>query len=210
MIRTETVQLKSIPAKAYRQKLPAGGSGVVIMRKNSAQPGIASISKKTGEAIPAANTPADLFPLEAFQEAITLTAGLPYKKRRAVSEAEKKLDKEPKSKEAAEVEVVINSDEYQKIVETYTNKKGALSYDLLNKDMIRFAHNSSKVREMIAEKESVKTIRTYIVGTKFRNITGNTELTDKQVQKMTDLLDEVSPKGVFKELNDELRKKLKK
>ena len=36
---------------------------------------------------------------------------------------------------------------------------------------------------------------------------GNRNLTDAQVLKMAELLDEVSPKGVFRELNDELRKK---
>ena len=53
-------------------------------------------------------------------------------------------------------------------------------------------------------------IRLYIVGNKFRNITGNRDLTDGQVLKMAELLDEVSPKGVFRELNDELRQKMKK
>ena len=32
MIRTDTVQLTVIPAVAYRQKLTAGGSGIVILR----------------------------------------------------------------------------------------------------------------------------------------------------------------------------------
>ena len=114
--------------------------------------------------------------------------------------------------EAAEpaLEVVVDSKEYQKIVDTYTDKSGKLSYSLLNKAMIRFAHSSSKVREMISRKDKEDVIRLYIVGTKFRNITGNRQLSDEQVQKMTELLDEVSPKGVFRELNEELRQKLKK
>ena len=48
MIRTETVTLTVIPAVAYRQKLPAGGSGIVIVRNDREQPGIASISKSSG------------------------------------------------------------------------------------------------------------------------------------------------------------------
>ena len=60
MIRTETVPLTTIPAAAYRQKLMSGGAGIVIMRSDSAQPGIASISRKTGKPIPTANTPAAL------------------------------------------------------------------------------------------------------------------------------------------------------
>ena len=52
MIRTNTVQLSVIPAYAYRHKLKDGGSGITILRKDTAQPGIASISKTSGEAIP--------------------------------------------------------------------------------------------------------------------------------------------------------------
>ena len=48
-----------------------------------------------------------------------------------------------------------------------------------------------------------------ITGTKFRNITGDPELTDAQVLIITELLDEMSPKGVFKEFNSEIRKSLK-
>ena len=70
-------------------------------------------------------------------------------------------------------------------------------------------HSSSVVRKMVAEGESVEAIRLYAVGAKFRSITGNHNLTDAQVLKMVELLDEVSPKGVFKEFNDEIRKSLK-
>ena len=80
MIRTKVVDLTSVKGIAYRQKLPSGGSGIVILREGVAQPGIASISKTSGEAILTANTPADAYPQEVFKEAMALTAGLPYKK----------------------------------------------------------------------------------------------------------------------------------
>ena len=81
MIRTNAVALSTIKAVAYRQKLLSGGSGIVILREDSAQPGIASISKTSGEPILTANTSKKLFPAEAFKEAIELTAGMPYKKQ---------------------------------------------------------------------------------------------------------------------------------
>ena len=56
MIRTTTVTLETIKGIAYRQKLSSGGSGIVIYREGASQPGIASISKTSGEAIPTANT----------------------------------------------------------------------------------------------------------------------------------------------------------
>ena len=211
MIRTGVVELSVIPAVAYRQKLPSGGSGIVIVRRDCKQPGIASISRTSGEAIPAANNPAEKYPAEAFAEAIKLTIGLPYKKRGGISFQEKKILEAPVEEvpELREEEVIVDSAEYQKIVDTYTDKTGHLSYMLLNRALIKFAHSSSKVRAMIAEGESVETIRGYIVGTKYRTITGNHDLTDAQIGKLSELLDEVSPKGVYRELNEELRKKLK-
>ena len=106
--------------------------------------------------------------------------------------------------------MVIDSAEYQKVVDAYTDKNGKLSYDLLNKDLIRFINSSSVARGMIEKKLPIEEIRLYAVGSKFRSITGNHKLSDDQVLKMAELLDEVSPKGVFKQVNDELRKKMKK
>ncbi|MBQ6374125.1 MAG: hypothetical protein IJJ45_06495 [Clostridia bacterium] len=97
----------------------------------------------------------------------------------------------------------------QKIVDAYLDRNGRLSYALLNKDMIRFAHSSSVVRKMLGAGADLEAIRLYAVGTKFRGITGNRALTDEQVLRMVDLLDEVSPKGVLKEFNDEILRSLK-
>ena len=208
MIRTDIVKLTVIEAVAFRQKLMAGGAGVTVLRYDTAQPGIASISKTSGQAIPAANTPADKYPPEVFNEAIRLTFGMPYKKRgnvKLTKETVEEVAPEP-AEEVTEEEVVIDSREYQKLVDYYTDKNGKLSYELLNKDLIKFAHASKTVRGMLDEGESVKKIRTYIVCSKFRSVIGNRKLTEAQVLKMAKLLDEVSPKSVFKTLDAELRK----
>ena len=208
MIRTDIVKLTVIEAVAFRQKLMAGGAGVTVLRYDTAQPGIASISKTSGQAIPAANTPADKYPPEVFNEAIRLTFGMPYKKRgnvKLTKETVEEVTPEP-AEEVTEEEIVIDSREYQKLVDYYTDKNGKLSYELLNKDLIKFAHASKTVRGMLDEGESVKKIRTYIVCSKFRSVIGNRKLTEAQVLKMAELLDEVSPKSVFKTLDAELRK----
>jgi hypothetical protein len=83
VIRTRLVELSSLEAVAYRQKLRGGQSGVVILRSDTAQPGLALLNHQSGQPDPAANTPADLYPLEAFQEALELTSGLPYSSRAA-------------------------------------------------------------------------------------------------------------------------------
>ncbi len=210
MIRTDVVNLTVLDAVAFRQKLPAGGAGIVIMRCDTAQPGIASISKTSGEAIPTVNTPGELYPAEAFREAIALTAGMPYKKRGSVR-LEKKAVKETApapEEEVTEEEILIDSGEYQKLVEHYTDRGGHLSYELLNRDLIRFAHASRTVRAMVEEGKTLKPVRTYIVAAKFRTVTGNRHLTEAQALKMAELLDEVSPKSVFKALDADLRKQI--
>ena len=118
-------------------------------------------------------------------------------------------EKDQPAPELQEYEVVVDSREYAAVVERYTDKNGKLSYDLLNREFIKFAHSSSKVREMLEAQRSVEAIRLYIAGAKFRSITGNDKLTDAQVLKIAELLDEASPKGVFRDLNKELRARLK-
>ena len=219
MIRTEIVTLTLLPGIAYRQKLTAGGSGIVIMREGTKQPGIASISKTGGNPILSANTPKDAYPQKAFKEAMELTSGMPYTKRGTPSPEQiaiyfkaevPVMEAVPEEKEEAPAEIIIDSKDYQKIVDTYTDKNGKLSYELLNKDMIRFAYSSSTVRSMFDNKDSVEAIRLYIVSNKFKKVTGNPNLSDEQVLAMVELLDEVSPKGVFRELNEYLRQNLKK
>ena len=99
MIRTSVVQLTTIPAVAYRQKLPAGGSGVTICRDGEKQCGIAAISTRSGKAIPAENCPVELYPAAAFEEAIELTRGLPYKKLGKVTKCEMCADRLAKGEE---------------------------------------------------------------------------------------------------------------
>lgn len=218
MIRTNSVTLSTMPGLAYRKKFASGGSGIVILRADATQPGVASISKTSGEPILSANTPGELYPIEAFREAIELTAGMPYRKQgkpRLVAQdlqPAPEIEPEPVPEDdddaLPEVEVVIDSDEYQAILDAYSDKSGKLSYALINRELIQVAHASSMVRRMIEAGDSEQTIRQFVVGNRFRAITGNKDLTDEQVQKIAELLDEVSPKGVFKEFNAELRSRM--
>lgn len=209
MIRTDVVKLTVISAVAFRQKLQAGGSGVTILRYDVQQPGIASVSKTSGDPIVTVNTPKDLYPVEAFREALRLTAGMPYSKRgqaKVEKETQAVVDAAPEpEEEVTPDDPVVDSRDYQKVVAKYTDKNGKLSYELLNRDLIKFAHSSSKVREMVEDGVSTKKIRTYIITAKFRSVTGSKMLTEDQAMKIGELLDEVSPKSVFKALDAELR-----
>ena len=206
MIRTNVVKLTTIPALAYRQKLDSGDIGLVIVRPDIRQPGIAAFSKKTGDPVPTKNTPAEGYPAEAFMEAARLTARLPYHKQGSIR-VTKKMLKEPKAPAPVE-EVEVDSFVYQDLIDQYTDKTGKFSYDLFNKDLIRFAHRSSVVRDMIEEKESAKKIADYIFRNKVRNITKNDGLTNAEINEIHEVLDDLNPKGLLKDLNAEIRKLL--
>jgi len=210
IIRTKLVELSTLAAVAYRQKLK-DGPGVVVLRYDMAQPGFASISRKTGEPVPAPNTNLEVYPLEAFREALELTGGMPYSRRGKVqlsgdptAETSLSAAEEP----STEVFAAVDSAEYKAIVNAYTNKKGELSYDLLNKDFIQFAKSSKIVASMVADQVSLDDLRDYIIKVKFETLTGNPNLTPAQMNCIVEVLDEVSPRSVFRELNDELKKML--
>ena len=207
MIRTDVVRLTTLKAVAYRQKLPTGDTGIIIVRPDHKQPGIASLSKKTGEPVPTANTNTKLFPAEAFQEAFVLTSGMQLRRQGSVKVTKGMFAREKAEKESEVIE--MNEEAFKKIVAHYTDKDGKLSYDLINKELIRFARSSSIVRGMAADGKSVAQIRDYIVGNKFRNI-AEEDLSDGELKLIVEALNEAQNKGVFKDLNEELKKMLAK
>ena len=220
VIRTRLIELSTLEAVAYRQKLRGGQSGVVILRPDTAQPGLALLNHQSGQPHPAPNTPADLYPLEAFQEALELTSGLPYSSRGPVrspaavpgapaaaavdAAAAPELAEEPSGADLA----TVNSADYQAIVKAYTNKKGEISYDLLNKALIQAARSNPYVSELVARGASEAEIRDHVVKANFEAVTGNRAISPAEVQTILELLDAVSPRSVLRDLNDELRRQL--
>ena len=204
MIRTSVVKLETIPALAYRQRLGAGDVGIVIVKPGVAQPGLATVSKNTGEPILSKNTSAAEYPPAAFAEALEKTAGLPWKKLGTVKANEEDFaEPEP----AAEPEaVVVEEYVYQDLIDAFTDKNGKFSYELFNKSLIQFAHRSTIVKRMIAEGETADAVVDYIVGNKVRALTKNEKLTDEEVAAIIDVLDAMDPKGVLKELKAEVKR----
>lgn len=144
MIRTNSVTLTTLPdAIAYRRKLASGGSGIVIVRASEPQPGTATISKTSGEPIVSGNTPTEAYPAEAFAEAIELTGGMPYRKQgkpatpfmRVAPDLDVTEDGDEGDESLTEASVVSGED-YQKVVDAYTDKDGKISYELLNRDLL--------------------------------------------------------------------------
>ncbi|MDG2992148.1 hypothetical protein L3556_14590 [Candidatus Synechococcus calcipolaris G9] len=204
MIRTKIVELSAIEAVAYRQKLKNGKSGIVILRYDTDQPGLATVSRRTAEPEPSVNTNLELFPVDAFKEAIELTSGMPYSRRGSVKLSGYQPESQTEEEDSPEELATIDCAEYEAIVKAYTNKKGELSYPLLNKDFIQFAASSKFVQRMVADRASVDDIRNHVIKVKLESLTGNRDLSAAQTQRIVDMLDDVSPRYVFRELNDEI------
>lgn len=217
VIRTRLVELSTLEAVAYRQKLRGGQVGVVILRQDTAQPGLALLNRQSGSADPAHNTSSDLYPMEAFEEALELTSGLPYSSRGpvrspaaagAVASGDAPLPSELSEEASPEAVATVNSADYSAIVKAYTNKKGELSYELLNKALIQAARSNPFVARMVADGASLEEVRDHVVKANFEAVTGNRSLSAAEVQRIVELLDEVSPRSVLRELNEDLRKLL--
>jgi hypothetical protein len=218
IVRTPLVELSSLEAVAYRQKLRGGQAGVVILRRDSPQPGLALVNHRTGEPDLSTNVPIDRFPREAFLEALELTSGLPYSRRGPVvfpaapssplSSGEVTTDSDQLESSSPEDTATVASAEYAAIVKAYTNRKGELSYELLNKTLIQAAHSNPFVATMISQAATQEEIRDHVVKANFEAVSGNRHLSTAEVSSIVALLDEVSPRSVLRELNDEIRRML--
>jgi len=213
IIRTAAVELSSIPAIAYKQKLASGGSGVKILRLDVDAAAVITVDRRTGAGTPFAKLDAKLFPEEAIDEALEATQGLPYSARGKINVKVFEEKKEAEDVEEIEEEKVdmVKSDEYAAIVARYSDEKGKLNYALMNKDFMQFANKSKIVADMLGAKASVDDMLVFIVKSRAAFIAGKKDsLPDKDVAALIETLDEIDPRSAFKELTAFLRRKLAK
>ena len=203
IIRTKAVELATIPAIAYKQKLASGGAGIKILRIDGNQSAVCTIDKRTGDMLPYGSIDEDLFPFEAFDEALELTNSLPYSARGSIKISPVDIDKEVDVVEEAPIEQtdMTLSAEYQAIIDRYSDEKGKLNYTLMNKDFIQFAAKSKVVADMIGEGASQNDILTFIIKSRTTVIANKKEsLDDALVALLIETLDEIDPRSAFKEL----------
>jgi len=213
IIRTTAIELTTIPAIAYKQKLASGGAGIRILRLDQDAVAVFTIERRTGEVTPYGIVDKSLFPDEAIDEAIDVTTGLPYSSRGKIKVTVFEEKKEAEDVEETEVEKIdmVDSEEYKAIVERYTDERGKLNYQLMNKDFIQFASRSSTVAEMVDKGIDSEEILLFIVKSRATFISGKKEsLSDKDVEFLMETLDEIDPRGAFKELNAHIRRMLTK
>ena len=216
IIRTTAIELITIPAIAYKQKLSSGGAGIKIYRLDRDVSAVFTIDKRTGEAIPYGASDPDLFPDEAVLEALELTSGLPYTARGKLKitlfvEPDAVDDVEDVVETETEKVDMVDSEEYHAFIARYTDEKGKLNYTLMNKDFIQFASKSKVVSEMVAKKSSTNEILLFIIKSRASFLTGKKEsLSDAQTEALIETLDEIDPRSAFKELTAHIRRLLAK
>ena len=218
IIRTTAVELTTIPAIAYKQKLASGGAGVKLFRLDSDATAVFTLDKRTGDALPFGKYDDALFPDEAVLEAAELTSGLPYSARGKLkvtvfSEDEPESEDEDEDVEETETEKVdmVDSEEYQALTLRYTNEKGKINYTLMNKDFIQFAAKSNVVADMAAAKANVEDILVYIVKSRAAFLAGKKDsMSDGEAKAMIETMDEIDPRSAFKELTAYIKRLLAK
>ncbi|MCL1838682.1 MAG: hypothetical protein FWG47_05130 [Propionibacteriaceae bacterium] len=212
IIRTTAVELSTIPAITYKQKLAAGGAGLRILRMDTDAVAVFTIDRRTGEAEPYGTYDGELFPPDAVAEALELISGLPYTARgkikisvsaQAVNSEEDVLETETEKVD------MVDTPEYLAIINGYTGDDGKLNYTLMNKDFIQFASRSTVVGEMLAARAHSDEILSYVVGSRAINLSGRKEsLSAVEVAGLIETLDEINPRSAFKELNLHIRQLL--
>jgi hypothetical protein len=212
IIRTTAVELTAIPAIAYKQKLATGGAGLKILRLDTDVSAVFTIDRRSGEATPFGLYEAELFPNEAVYEAQELTHGLPYTARGKIKITvfEDHADAEEAVAETdREKADMVNTPEYNALIERYTDEEGKLNYALMNKDFIQFASRSTKVGEMIGERANDHEIVLYVVASRVAVLAGNRDgLSIEDTEALIETLDEISLRSAFKELTLHIRRLL--
>jgi hypothetical protein len=211
IIRTTAIELSTIPAIAYKQKLSPVGAGLKILGLDQDAVGVFTIDRQGGSPQPYGKMDAALFPDEAVDEALELTQGLPYSARGKikVSVFDEKRDQDDVTLEEPQTADMVNSDEYNAIVDRYRDEKGKLNYPLMNKDFIQFAAKSKTVGDMAAKRMSEDDILVHILRNRAAYLADKKDsLTEEETRALIETLDEIDPRSAFKELKNHIRRML--
>ncbi|MDR0273491.1 MAG: hypothetical protein LBI27_09270 [Clostridiales bacterium] len=207
IIRTKVVELSEIPALAYKMKLKSGGSGVKLYRTDVDATFFAETDKRTGEAVTSEKS--ELFPESALCEALELLEGLPYSARGKVKIV---ISNEAEAEEicpGTEKLSMVESDEFNSIVDRFSDENGKLNYALMNKQFIQFASSSKVVSTMAGERASEKDISMFVLKNRAAFLANKKEhLSDEEATALLEALNEINPRSALKELNLHIRKML--
>ncbi|MDR3318007.1 MAG: hypothetical protein LBS99_01045 [Clostridiales bacterium] len=221
IIRTKAVELETIPALAYKQKLSAGGAGIKIHRLDNAATAVFTLDRRTGGATAYGKVDGALFPEAAIAEAIEATVGLPYATHArvvlksaaaavAAAEAEPAVDDAVLESEADKIDMV-SSREYNAIIKEYADANGKLDYKRLNKEFIQFASKSKTVSELVSKGAGLDELIAFAVKNRAAYLAkAKDTVSDGEAAALIETLDEINPRSAFKELSAHLKRLLAK
>ena len=213
MIRTETVKLNSIIGLAYKEKLAAGGAGLAIITPNDRA--AYTINKRDGKAVPYGPVNGNVFTSAVVSEALELTKGLSYKRSGKIIKVYDDIHCDETSAELeteddiTSIDVVL-SKEYAGFITEYTDKNGKFSYQLMNRDLMKFADSSKIANEMVANNDNDDAIVRYIVRMKAVNLAKTKTMDDKFLTVFIETFDSMNTRSAFKELKTHIRTKKSK
>jgi hypothetical protein len=198
---------------AYKQKLTSGGAGLAIMTQF--ERAAYTINKRDGAAVPYGGVNDGVFTEAVVGEALELTRGLPYKRLGQVTRvyADSHCDETPAESESGDDKPsidVVASKEYEEFIMEYTDKNEKFSYQLMNRDLMKFADSSRVVRTMIADAESDKNILRYIIRSKAVGLAGTKSMDDGFLTAFIETFDSMNTRSAFKELSAYIRGKKSK
>lgn len=211
IIRTSAVELSTIPAIAYKQKLASGGSGLKLLRLDQDTSAVFTMDKRGGLPVPYGKVDISLFPEAAVDEAVDMTNGLPFSSRGKiqVSVFEERKDVEDVTEQEVDAIDMVDSEEYAAIVDRYTDEKGKMDYSLLNKDFIQFTARSKLAADMVSNHSPEEDILSHIVKNRAGYLANKKEsLSDEETAALIETLDEIDPRGAFKEVKAYIRRLL--
>jgi len=206
IIRTKAIELTTIPAIAFKQKLRAGGAGITILHLEEDAKAVATIDKRSGEPVPFGNYNEEVFNAEVFEEALELTSGLPYAamaKIKLIASAPAETDDICCETEAetASMPAMCGSDEYKALIERYSDEKGIMNFALMNRDFMNFAGKSKVVSDMVAASATSDDIVLFVLKNRAAFFAAKKEhITDAEAQSLSDTLNEINPRSAFKDL----------
>ena len=213
MVRTKAVRIESVNGMVFKQKLTSGGAGITIITPDDRA--VFTINKRDGACVPYGKVAAEVFTAAVAEEALELTRGLPYKRLGAITKvyADNKYDETAVDLETDDEKVLIDimaSVEYKEFIAQYTDKNEKFSYQLLNKDLMKFAAKSSMVKKMLSEKTDIDTIVMYIVKSKAADLAGNKGMDEAMLTAFIETFDSMNTRSAFKELRAYLKGQLSK
>ena len=112
-----------------------------------------------------------------------------------------------KDMEMGDLMNIKESDEFIAITGVFSDDSGKMNYQLLNKQFIQFASGSKTVSEMLGNRASTDEILMFIIKNRASHLASKKEfLSDEEAKTLISALEELDPRGAFKELKLHLRK----